>query len=153
MVKGSENMGSVASGGRYDKLIGIYSGHDVPATGYGMGIDRIMEIMNAGKDGEALDVPPAVKTFVVSVSDAVKGQALLLTQALRAAGISSETELMGRSLGKQLEYAGKKGVPFAVIVGPREVKTKKYTLRDMKSGKESKISLSGIVSKLKNAKK
>jgi histidyl-tRNA synthetase len=153
MVKGSESLGSVASGGRYDKLIGIYSGHDVPATGYGMGIDRLMEIMDAGKDCKALDVPPAVKAFVVSVNDAMKGQAIALTQALRAAGISSETELMGRGLGKQLEYAGKKGVPYAVIVGPREVKAKKFTLRDMKSGKESKLSLTGIIAKMKKTKK
>jgi histidyl-tRNA synthetase len=149
MVKGSENMGSVASGGRYDKLIGIYSGHDVPATGYGMGIDRLLEIMDAGK-GEK--VAPAVRAFVVSVNDTVRNHAMEITQKLRSEGISAETELMGRGLGKQLEYAGKKGAPYAVIVGPREVKEKKFTLRDMKSGKESKLSLSGIVNKLKKVK-
>ncbi|MFH0956371.1 MAG: histidine--tRNA ligase [Candidatus Aenigmatarchaeota archaeon] len=152
MVKGSENLGSVASGGRYDKLIGIYSGNDVPATGYGMGIDRLMEIMKAEKAGGMVEAPPAVKAFVVCVNDAVKGHALTLTQALRAAGISSETELMGRGLRKQLEYAGKKAAPYVVIVGPREVKEKKFTLRDMKSGKESKLSLTVIIQKLKKAK-
>jgi histidyl-tRNA synthetase len=149
MVKGSEGMGSVASGGRYDKLIGIYSGHDTPATGYGMGIDRLLEIMKKGKEEKPA---PSVKAFVVCVNDTVKAPAIALTQALRAAGISSETELMGRGLGKQLEYAGKKGIPFAVIVGPREVKSKKFTLRDMKSGKETKLSLTGIIAKLKKAK-
>jgi histidyl-tRNA synthetase len=149
MVKGSESMGSVASGGRYDKLIGIYSGHDVPATGYGMGIDRLLEIMSAGKGEKAA---PAVKAFVVSVNDTVRNHAMEITQELRSEGISSEAELMGRGLGKQLEYAGKRGVPFAVIVGPREVKEKKFTLRDMKTGKESKLSLTGIVNKLKKVK-
>ncbi len=143
MVKGSERMGSVASGGRYDRLIGLYSGNDVPATGYGMGIDRLLEVI--GKPAAS----PPVTAFVVSVKDEVSGDAAALAQSLRAAGISIETELMGRNIRKQLEYASKKSIPYAVIVGPVEVKERKYTLRDMKTGKESKLSAKGIIRKLK----
>ncbi len=143
MVKGFEKLGSVASGGRYDKLIGIYSGNDVPATGYGMGIDRLLEIIPE-KEAE-----PPVTVFVVPVKDEVNKHATAITQALRGSGVSTETEMMGRNIRKQLEYASKKGIPFAVIVGPSEVSAKKYTLRDMKTGKESKLSLESIVKKLK----
>ncbi|MCD6496540.1 MAG: histidine--tRNA ligase, partial [Candidatus Aenigmarchaeota archaeon] len=139
MVKGFEKLGSVASGGRYDSLIGLYSGSDVPATGYGMGIDRLLEIVKPEMPGSHVTV------FVSPVKDEVKTETLNITQQLRAAGISAETELMGRNIGKQLDYASKKSIPFALIVGPNEIKAKKYTLRDMKTGKESKLSLESVI--------
>ncbi|MBN1896793.1 MAG: histidine--tRNA ligase [Candidatus Aenigmarchaeota archaeon] len=142
MVKGFEKLGSVASGGRYDKLIGIYSGNDVPATGYGMGIDRLLEIIPE-KEAE-----PPVTVFVVPVKDEVKNDAIAITQVLRGRGVSTETEMMGRNIRKQLEYISKRGIPFAIIVGPSEVSAKKYTLRDMKTGKETKLSLDSIIRKL-----
>jgi len=142
MVKGFEKLGSVASGGRYDSLIGLYSGSDVPATGYGMGIDRLLEIVKPEMPGSHVTV------FVSPVKDEVKTETLNITQQLRAAGISAETELMGRNIGKQLDYASKKSIPFALIVGPNEIKAKKYTLRDMKTGKESKLSLESVIRKL-----
>jgi len=142
MVKGFEKLGSVASGGRYDSLIGLYSGSDVPATGYGMGIDRLLEIVKPEMPGSHVTV------FVSPVKDEVKTETLNITQQLRAAGISAETELMGRNIGKQLDYVSKKSIPFALIVGPNEIKAKKYTLRDMKTGKESKLSLESVIRKL-----
>ncbi len=142
MVKGSEDMGSVASGGRYDRLIGLYSGNDVPATGYGMGIDRLLEIIKPEKERTS------VKAFVAPVKDDVADKAVRLAQSLRSSGISTETELMGRNIRKQLEYVSKKGIPYAVILGPKEVQERKYTLHDMKSGKEAKLSLEQIVKKL-----
>jgi len=143
MVKGFEKLGSVASGGRYDSLIGLYSGSDVPATGYGMGIDRLLEIVKPEMPGSHVTV------FVSPVKDEVKTETLNITQQLRAAGISAETELMGRNIGKQLDYASKKSIPFALIVGPNEIKAKKYTLRDMKTGKESKLSLESVIRKIR----
>ena len=142
MVKGFEKLGSVASGGRYDSLIGLYSGSDVPATGYGMGIDRLLEIVKPEMPGSHVTV------FVSPVKDEVKTETLKIAQQLRAAGISAETELMGRNIGKQLDYVSKKSIPFALIVGPNEIKAKKYTLRDMKTGKESKLSLESVIRKL-----
>jgi len=141
-VKGFEGMGSVAGGGRYDGLIGLYSGRDTPATGFGMGIDRLMEIV--GKGG----TPPAPKVFVIQVSEKTRGHALEITQMLRRSGVSADTDLMGRDLRKQMEYAGKRGVPFALIVGPREAESGRYTLRDMKTGKEELLTPEGVLRKL-----
>ncbi|MFH1105635.1 MAG: histidine--tRNA ligase, partial [Candidatus Aenigmatarchaeota archaeon] len=63
LVKGSENIGAIAGGGRYDSLIGIYSGNDVPATGFSIGVDRLMETVKSGED-----FIPA-KFFVASIDE------------------------------------------------------------------------------------
>lgn len=141
-VKGFESLGSVAGGGRYDKLIGVYSGRDTPATGFGIGVDRLMEIL------KGVEAPPGVKVFVAPVKDDAREKALELAQELRAAGVAAEADLMGRDLRKQLDYINNKKIPFALIVGPKELKEGKFTLRDMKTGKEASLALESILKKL-----
>ena len=142
-VKGCENLGSVASGGRYDSLIGVYSGKDTPATGFGIGIDRLMEVVK-GKEMQL-----SVKLFVAPVKEEARIKAMELTQQIRKNGISAETDLMGRDLRKQLEYAGNRGIPYALIVGPKEIGSGRFTLRDMKTGKEESLSLDMTMKRLK----
>jgi histidyl-tRNA synthetase len=146
-VKGYENLGSVASGGRYDSLIGIYSGRDIPATGFGIGIDRLFEIVDVKGKSEA----SGTKAFVVSVNDYAKKKAVWIAKRLRKSGINAETDLMGRDLRRQLDYANRKKIPYAVIVGPAEIKKRKFTLKDMKTGRESKLGLDGIAKKLRSS--
>jgi histidyl-tRNA synthetase len=142
-VKDREGLGSVASGGRYDNLIGIYSGRETPATGFGIGVDRIMEII--GTAGENA----AAKVFVVPVKDECREKAMEMVQKFRREGIPADFDLMGRDLRKQLDYINSRDIPFALIVGPKELKEEKFTLRDMKTGKENKISLDGYIAKMK----
>jgi len=142
-VRGFENLGSVASGGRYDSLIGIYSGRETPATGFGIGIERLMEILKSEK------TPSIAKVFVVSVNEDVKKQVIGIAKKLRQNGINTETEITGRDLRKQLDYANRRQIPYAVIVGPREIKVRKFKLRDMGTGKENSLSMDKIMKKLK----
>ncbi len=146
-VKAGKNMGSVSGGGRYDSLIGLYGGKQVPATGISLGIERIYEIMKT--EGMFRDAGKSCSVFVISVNDGVRKQALQIARRLRAKGICAETDVMGRDLRKQMDYANKKGACCAVIVGPKEVKAKKYTLRDMKTGKESRLTLNSIIRKMR----
>ncbi len=141
-VKGFESLGSVASGGRYDTLIGLYGGEDLPATGVGIGIDRLMEIV---QDKE--EYYP-VKVFVAVVDESVREKALEILQELRRRGIKTDIDLIGRNLRKQLEYANKIKIPFVLVVGPEEVKTNKFKLRDMRSGKEEALFIEQILKKI-----
>jgi len=115
-------------------------------------LDDAMSAESAITDLMGNDVAePSVKVSVCPVNENVRMDVLMLTQKLRAAGIPSETEMMGRNLRKQLEYVSKKNIPFAVIVGPSEIKSGKYTLRDMKTGNETKATEKMIVSRMEKA--
>ena len=147
-VKTKKDIGSVAGGGRYDKLIETYGGKPTPATGISFGIERIFEVMSSedmfDKTGSN------TKAFVVSVNEdaRVRSKTIGIAQTLRKNGINAETDVMGRDLRKQLDYANRRQIPFVIVIGPKEMKSGKLTLRDMKSGKETKMEISGIVKKL-----
>ncbi len=146
-IKGFENLGSVAGGGRYDKLIGLFGGGQTPAVGISFGIERIFSIMQDKKMFKLSETNTRV--FVVPVNEKLRKKALKAVQELRKAGIPSQTDLMGRNIRKQLEYVNSMGIPYAIFLGPREAKSGKLTLRDMKTGKESSLKISGIIKRLK----
>ncbi|MBI4019626.1 MAG: histidine--tRNA ligase [Candidatus Aenigmarchaeota archaeon] len=134
-IKGAESLGSVLGGGRYDRLIEKYGGEPTPATGFGLGIDRVI----AGMSNTALSEPKGL--FIISLSEPAKEKARELAQELRVAGIVAETDLMGRPLSKQLDYANKKGVKYTLVIGDKELSSGRAMLRDMKSGKEIQVGL------------
>jgi len=148
LIKGQESLGSVASGGRYDNLIEKYGGQPTPATGVGIGVERILEILETKKMFPK-DLQPGPKVFIVPINDKAKKEAFRLTQELRSAGISADTDLTGKKFKKNLEYADSQKIPYAIIIGEKEIKQKKYLLKDMAKRKESRLSLSGIINKLK----
>lgn len=140
-INAGKEVGSVAGGGRYDEMIGRFSGTDVPAVGISFGPNRIVELMTSKK---IVKKPTLVKVFVASTGEDVDDYTVKLTQNLREKGISADFNLLGRNLTKQIDYANRKGIPFVVIVGPKEIKKKKVTLKNMKTGKEKLINLTEL---------
>ena len=140
MVEGFEDVGSVASGGRYDNLIELYGGGSQPATGFGMGIDRILEIVKKSPS-------PPIALYIANVNESLLKSAIDIADTLREKGISCETDLMGRPLRNHLEYVNAKKIPRVLFVGEKEMKSKKFTVRDMKTGKEETVSLEKIAAK------
>ena len=141
LVSGSEKLGSVASGGRYDSLIEKYGGKPTPATGVGIGIDRMMELVTD-------EVSAAPRVFVANVKEETKNEAIRITQELRRKGIPAEFDVLSRNLKKQFEYVNSRKIPYCVIIGPEEVKKKTAKLRDMKTGKEKDVALDKIAKEL-----
>ncbi len=138
---------SLAGGGRYDKLIQVFGGPATPATGVALGIDRIADLLAEQK---LLKAPGTrVRAVVVAVSDSVRAEAVRVAQELRKAGLSVATDVMGRSLGKQLEYANNIGAPFAVVVGEKELKAKKFGLRTLASGKQEELTVAEIAERVR----
>ncbi len=141
-----KEVGSVAGGGRYDNLIELYGGRETPATGISLGIERIYEIMDSEN---MFDVPASNTTvFIVSVKKEIRKNVLEISQELRKGGINTETDLTGRDLRKQLDYANRKQIPYALIVGPKELKSGKFTLKDMRTGRETALTLGGVAKKV-----
>lgn len=130
---------SCGGGGRYDKLISVVGGEDVPATGISFGIDRIFEIMREKKMfPESLG---GKKTFVANVDESTRKDAIKICKILRKAGIVCEIDLMGRNLSKQLEYADFAGFSYAIIVGKDEAAQEKVKLKNLKDRSEKMLSI------------
>lgn len=142
-IKGMEGLGSTAGGGRYDRLIQNYGGPPTPATGISFGVERIAEAMKGRKLPRT-----TTQLLIISVNQKVRKDSLGAAQKLRESGIRAEVDLMGRSISKQLDFANKAGIPWVLIIGEKELKEKKFTLRDMKSGKETKLALESVVKTL-----
>ena len=126
-------LGSLFGGGRYDALPKIFGRPDLSATGAAGGVERESMSIRSGLSMQELDA------FVAYASQEVYPQASALLARLRANGISADTCMPGRSLGKQMEDAGSKGARWAFVVGKAEISSGTVTLRDMVSGKEERL--------------
>jgi len=132
-----EGVGSIAGGGRYDKLIGILSGRDVPATGISLGIERILEVMKSRKMVE--EKKSSVKAFVAYPSQSLLNEVLKLVKDLRSCSIQTDFDLKGRKLTRQLEYADALKIPYVIILGEMELKKGVVRVRDMQKREEFEI--------------
>ncbi len=128
---------SIAGGGRYDNLIGTYGGESMSATGFGMG-DKVLSIFLAEKG--LLPAPPlGPDVYVAAVDEKVYAEALTVAQELRGAGVRTDIDLLGRKLGKQLDYASSIKSKFVLIVGEKDLALGSVTLRDLATGAEEKV--------------
>jgi len=134
--KGKEiDIGSIASGGRYDKLISRFKGTDFPGTGMSIGVDRLLFVLNQIGSIKPKKNEPVLICILDSKYLKKYNETL---DYLRENGINSEVYLdLSKNLKKQLTYADKKGCPVAIIVGESEVKENKFTLKNLKSSKEN----------------
>ncbi len=140
-------VGSVAGGGRFDKLIGMFAGKDIPAVGVAYGFDRIVEAMTE------LNLFPAdlatTKVLVTIFSKELEQKSIDVALRLRSGNINTELWLDPETkLDKQLKYADQKGIPFVVIFGPNEMQENKITLKNLTSKTQEVLSLDELVAKL-----
>lgn len=145
-AKGYEDYGSIAGGGRYDEIIGLFGGEPTPATGVSLGIERIVQLLDR-KNG-FVNLRLGVEVLVSPVSESVKSTAIEVAQSLRKSGISTTLDLLGRGLSKQLNFADRKGIRKVIIVGEKELKKGCVTLRDMATGDQKKVKIDELPSLL-----
>ena len=132
---------ALGGGGRYDKLIQLFGGEPIPAVGVAQGIDRIVLALTKQK------APQPVKPLsvtVVSVKDECVAKALELAALLRDVGVPVEVAVMGRSVSRALADADRRGVAYAVIVGPKELEENKVVLKDMRKNLQRTIDIGGL---------
>jgi histidyl-tRNA synthetase len=145
-VFAGEDIGSLAGGGRFDKMIGLFLGRDIPATGISFGIERLIEVM---KEREMIETKKSnVNVSVVATTDEVREQVLEIVQDLRKKNINADIDLRSRRLSKQLEYADSMKIPFVIIVGKKELEKDSVKIRDMKTGKEKVVKIKSIASNI-----
>ena len=125
--------GSVAGGGRYDDLVARFTGQQVPATGFSIGVSRLMSAL-ASRGALAAAKAPLVVVTVFDKTDAAAS--FLLVQELRQAGIRAEAYVGNGKMGDQFKYADKRGAVLAVVEGPDERAAGLVTLKDLALGAE-----------------
>ena len=133
--------GSVAGGGRYDNLIGMFAGRDIPAVGFAFGFDRLIEAMGI------LNLFPTnlytSKVLVAFANSELQEKALKLSNELRTKSINCEVYPEDITLEKQLKYADKKQIPYVVIV-----EDNKLVLKNMVERTQEELMLEQITEKL-----
>jgi len=134
--------GSIAGGGRYDGLLALYGQGDF-AAGVSIGIERLLALLGKKEARKA-------GVFVANAREEDYGYALQAASKLRAEGLSAQTDLNSRSLKKQLEFAAS-SCRWIAIVGERERKAGKLTLRDLESGKEELLGIGEAAKKIKGS--
>ena len=125
--------GSLGGGGRYDNLVGMFSGQSIPACGFSLGLERILVVM-----GERNMFPPVLARSaadaMVSVFDAKDlPHALSFAAKLRAAGLRVLVYPDADKIGKQIKYADSLAVPFVALLGSNEVAAGTVTVKDLKA--------------------
>ena len=143
------NMGSVASGGRYNDLTGAFGLKDVPGVGLSFGAERIYDVM------ENLNLfpnfpPSSLKVLICATDASLKSQAFALCRALRNKDIASDFYADGGKMAKQLKFADRKKIPFVIILGEDEINSKTYTLKNLESGKQDQLSFDKVVETLQD---
>lgn len=147
VLKDDPNSSSLCGGGRYDRLIGKFTGNDLPAVGFAIGFDRTVEAIQ--KAGLIKDLPTKTEVLVTIFSEDLIDKSLEVTSRLRSKNIPCELWLDPETkLEKQLKYADLKGIPFAIILGPDEARLGKVTLKDLKSQSQQTLTLDEVIQKL-----
>ena len=132
--------GSLAGGGRYDGLIGMFLGEEVPACGISLGLERILVVMGErGMFPAEASKPPA--DVLVAVFDAAsRGAMLALATALRAGGgaarLRVEVYPEPDKLGKQFKYAASRGIPFVALAGESELAAGQVAIKNLATGQQ-----------------
>lgn len=124
--------GTVCGGGRYDGLVELLGGPHTPGIGFGMGINRLLSILES--EGIEIPKPDPCALFVCSIGDAGRQKAREIVYALQNQGIRAQYDINGRSLKAQLKYADKLGARYTLALGDDEVAAQKGELRNMADG-------------------
>ena len=136
---GAQN--AVAGGGRYDGLVKALGGPDQPGVGFAIGVDRLMELLEA----RVPDFEKKPHLFLAAIGEQAQDSAVPWLKALRLQGIRVETDLEDRSLKSQMRRANKLGAAFALIVGERELDEGTAVLRNMETKEQEKVPLLNLV--------
>lgn len=132
--------GSIAAGGRYDKMIGNFIDDDekYPTVGISFGLSTIYEILK----NEIFDNESNTEFYIIPMNTEI--ESLKIANILRSKGYSVEIEMNNRKLKKSLDYANKQGIRYVIIIGSDEIENNQITIKNMKTGNSSAIKISEL---------
>ena len=130
-------IGSLGGGGRYDELIGMFSGRSIPAVGFAFGLERILVVM---EELGMLNAPITNTEVLVTVfSEETREASTRFATALRAEGIATELSLGSGKLKAQLKHANARGYQWVAVIGPDENNGNMVSLKNLTSGTQETV--------------
>ncbi len=138
---------TVCGGGRYDGLVEELGGKSTPAVGFGLGIERLL--LRLEENSVEIPKPDAVTLYIAPMGEAAVSTAQKLAYDLRKAGISVDTDHLGRGLRASMKYADKLGAKNTLVLGDNEIETGIAKVKNMATGEETEVSLDKLAEVLR----
>ena len=136
------SQGTVCGGGRYDNLIAQLGGTPTPGVGFGMGIERLLMLMEA--EGVEISKPETVKLYIATMGEAAYEKAFSIASALRDKGVKTEIDHAGRGVKAQFKYADKIGAENVVTLGENEIQSGVCKIKRMSDGVQTEVRIDDI---------
>jgi histidyl-tRNA synthetase len=145
--------GSLAGGGRYDNLIGMFTKEKIPAVGLSVGFDRTLEAMEKLNLFPSTITNSTTKVLVTIFSSVLINKSSEIASLLRHKNINTEIYLgeikEKNPLEKQLKYADQKGIKYCLIIGPEEIEKNIVTLKNLQTRQQQKLTLVELIMSLR----
>jgi histidyl-tRNA synthetase len=138
--------GTICGGGRYDNLIEQLGGPPIPGVGFGLGIERLLLVMES--NGIEIPLPDSTDVFVAVMGENAKKFGLSLTRKLRSQGIKAEMDLLSRNIKGQFKYADRLHAKYTIVIGDNELAEGKVSLKEMSTSEQKLISIDDIVKEI-----
>ena len=134
--------GTVCGGGRYDHLVEELGGPPIPGVGFGLGIERLLLLMEA--NNAYFPEENRVDAFIAVMGDAAKAFGLKLARELRAKGITAEMDTLARNIRGQFKYADRLNARYTLVIGDNELEKGVVSLKDMVKSEQREIKIEDI---------
>lgn len=139
----------IGGGGRYDNLVEAIGGPPTPGVGWGTGVERILLALTRTRaDLPQMQAPHA---YLVAMSDQARERVFLLAHELRGKGLAVDLDYQSRSPKGQMKQAHRSGARFALILGEEELAAHVVTMRDLVSGRETRVPLERVAASVSEA--
>jgi len=138
--------GTVCGGGRYDHLIETIGGPPVPGVGFGLGIERLLLLMET--TGIEIPEPENLEVFIAVMGERAKTFGLKLLRDLRRQGIIAEMDCLGRNIKGQFKYADRLGAKYTIVIGDNELDQNMVSVKNMKTSEQRQVPLPDILEEI-----
>jgi histidyl-tRNA synthetase len=134
--------GTVCGGGRYDHLVEELGGPPIPGVGFGLGVERLLILMEANN----VHIPNDnhVDAFIAVMGDAAKAFGLKLCRELRAKGLAAEMDTLARNIKGQFKYADRLNAKYTLVIGENELAKGVVSLKDMAKSAQREVKIEDI---------
>jgi histidyl-tRNA synthetase len=140
--------GSLGGGGRYDNLVGMFLGENVPACGFSLGLERIIVVMTEREMFPEVVVSSPADIMISIWNEDSLPESVALANELRTAGLRVDLYPEADKIGKQFKYASTRGIPFVAVLGDDERGRGEVAIKDLRSGEQRSIKRVSLASEL-----
>lgn len=138
--------GTVCGGGRYDNLIELIGGPPIPGVGFGMGIERLLMILEA--TGKEIPTPDNLDVFIAVMGERAKLFGLKLMRDLRKQSVKAEMDSLGRNIKGQFKYADRLEAKYTVVIGDNELDQNMVSIKNMGTSEQKQVPLQDIMKEI-----